>query len=287
MGKRGWIVLIVLVAAVLAAHLSGVADMASLESVQARRNELLALVEAHPVVAPVAFVAAYVLIVSLSLPVAVVATLLGGFLFGPVLGTVLVVVAGTAGATVVFLVARTAVGEGLRRKAGPLYERVATGMRDNAFEYLLFLRIVPLFPFFLVNILPALFDVRLRTFVLATLVGIVPGTFVYANLGRELGTISSLGDLFSMKMFLAFLLLGIVALIPAGYRAWKRRRSVQPPAAVVLVALGVAATFADPAARVAGPGRTLERIVEPAGAATEVRPTPETLAGAAQPAPAA
>lgn len=225
MGKRGWIVLIVLVAAVLAAHVSGVADMASLESVQARRSDLLALVEAHPVLAPVAFVAAYVLIVSLSLPVAVVATLLGGFLFGPILGTVLVVVAGTAGATVVFLVARTAFGEGLRRKAGPLYERVATGMRENAFEYLLFLRIVPLFPFFLVNILPALFDVRLRTFVLATLIGIVPGTFVYANLGRELGTISSAGDLFSMKMFLAFLLLGIVALIPAGYRAWKRRKS--------------------------------------------------------------
>ena len=226
MGKRGWIILIVLGALVLAVHLSGVTDLLSLESAKERRKDLLALVAAHPVLAPIAFVALYTLIVSLSLPVAVVATLLGGFLFGPVLGTLLVVVAGTTGATVVFLVARTAFGEGLRRKAGPLYERVAAGMRENAFEYLLFLRIVPLFPFFLVNILPALFDVRPRTFVLATLVGIIPGTFVYANLGRELGTLSSVGDLFSMKMFLAFLLLGIVALVPAGYRAWKRRSAV-------------------------------------------------------------
>ncbi len=225
MGKRGWIILIVLVVAAVAAHLSGLTDLLSLDNVKERRKDLLALVAAHPVLAPIAFVALYTLIVSLSLPVAVVATLLGGFLFGPVLGTLFVVVAGTTGATVVFLVARTAFGEGLRRKAGPLYERVAAGMRENAFEYLLFLRIVPLFPFFLVNILPALFDVRPRTFVIATLIGIIPGTFVYANLGRELGTLSSVGDLFSMKMFLAFLLLGVVALIPAGYRTWKRRKA--------------------------------------------------------------
>lgn len=225
MRRRNWIILGLLGAAILAAHLSGVADMVSLETVKDRRNDLLAFVAAHPVAAPLAFAAIYALIVSLSLPVAVVGTLLGGFLFGPVLGTLLVIVAATAGSTAVFLIARTALGESLRRKAGPLYGRVAAGMRENAFEYLLFLRIVPLFPFFLVNILPALFNVGLRTFVLATLVGIIPGTFVYANLGRELGTISSLGDLFSLKLFLAFLLLGLVALIPAAVRAWKRRRA--------------------------------------------------------------
>ena len=225
MRRRSWIILGLLGVAILAAHLSGVADMVSLQTVKDRRNDLLAFVAAHPLAAPLAFVAIYALIVSLSLPVAVVGTLLGGFLFGPVLGTLLVVVAATTGSTAVFLVARTALGESLRRKAGPLYGRVAAGMQENAFEYLLFLRIVPLFPFFLVNILPALFNVGLRTFVLATLVGIIPGTFVYANLGRELGTISSLGDLFSLKLFLAFLLLGVVALIPAAVRAWKRRRA--------------------------------------------------------------
>lgn len=267
MGKRGWIILIVLAVLALAAHLSGVADLLSLENVQARRNDLFTLVAAHPIIAPIGFVALYTLIVSLSLPVAVVATLLGGFLFGPVLGTLCVVVAATAGATIVFLVARTSVGEGLRRKAGPLYERVAAGMRENAFEYLLFLRIVPLFPFFLVNILPALFDVRLRTFVLATFVGIIPGTFVYANLGRELGTISSLGDLFSMKLFLAFLLLGAVALIPAAYKAWKRRRSGDTLAAIALVGLTAVAMLADAADAAAPPSPALHAHADPAATA--------------------
>lgn len=224
MRKRGWIILALLVVAALAAHLSGVGEMLSFDSVKERRNDILAFVEAWPLLSALAFVGLYAVVVSVSLPVAMVGTLLGGFLFGPWLGTLLVIVAATAGASVVFLIARSSVGESLRTKAGPLYDRVAAGMRANAFEYLLFLRIVPLFPFFLVNILPALFDVRLRIFVLATAIGIIPGTFVFANLGRELGTISSLGDLLSVKLFLAFLLLGLVALIPAGYRAWKRRR---------------------------------------------------------------
>lgn len=243
MGRRGWIILVLLAAAVIAAHLSGLSDWLDLDAVKARRMELLAIVEAHPVPAALGFVALYALVVSLSLPVAVLATLLGGFLFGPVLGTVLAVTGATAGASVVFLIARSAVGEGLRRRAGPLYERVAKGMRANALEYLLFLRLVPLFPFFLVNIVPALFDVRLRTFVIATAVGIVPGTFVYANLGRELGTLSSLSDLVSPMVLLAFLLLGLVALVPVGYKRWKRRRSPDALPAVLLV-VGLAAAMA-------------------------------------------
>lgn len=240
MGRRGWIILGLLAAAILAAHLSGLSDWLDLDAVKARRMELLTVVEGHPVPAALGFVALYALVVSLSLPVAVLATLLGGFLFGPLLGTVLAVAGATAGASVVFLIARSAVGDGLRRRAGPLYERVAAGMRANALEYLLFLRLVPLFPFFLVNIVPALFEVRLRTFVVATAIGIVPGTFVYANLGRELGTISSLSDLVSPMVLLAFLLLGLVALVPVGYRRWRRGRTPDVLPAV-LVAVGLAA----------------------------------------------
>lgn len=267
MRRRGWIILGLLAVAVLAAHLSGLSDWLDLGAVKARRLELLAVVEAHPAPAALGFVALYALVVSLSLPVAVLATLLGGFLFGPVLGTVLAVTGATAGASVVFLVARSAVGEGLRRRAGPLYERVAEGMRANALEYLLFLRLVPLFPFFLVNIVPALFEVRLRTFVIATAVGIVPGTFVYANLGRELGTISSLSDLVSPMVLLAFLLLGLVALVPVGYRRWKRRRTPDTLPAV-LIAVGLAAAM--PPAPVAplgvGGGVSGSGVVAPAAA---------------------
>lgn len=237
MHRRNWIPILLLIAAMLAAHLAGLTDFLSLEAVRERRSDFLAVVEARPVLSSLVFMLVYVTVVSLSLPVASIMTLLGGFLFGPVLGTLLIVLAATMGATVIFLVARTSVGEGLREKAGPLYNRVADGMRQNAFEYLLFLRIVPLFPFFLVNILPALFDVRIRIFVLATLIGIVPGTFVYANLGRELGTISSLGDLLSIELFLAFLLLGVVALIPAAYRKWSGRASAKALAVAASCAL--------------------------------------------------
>ena len=166
-------------------------------------------------------------------------TLLGGFLFGTLVGGTLAVIAATIGAIVIFLVARSSFGGALRERAGPLAERVSENLRQNAFEYLLFLRIAPLFPFFAVNIVPALLGVGLRTFALATLIGIIPGTFVYAHLGRELGTISSLSDLLSMDVLVALILLGLVALLPIAYRRWKSARS-NPAVLVALVALGLA-----------------------------------------------
>lgn len=233
MSKRNWLILAILAGAILAAYFSGLTELVSFDAIKAQRGEFLAAVEARPLISAIVFLLAYGTVVALSLPAASIMTLLGGFLFGPVIGTLIVVVAATAGATVVFLIARTSIGKGLRRKAGPLYERVANGMRVNAFEYLLFIRIVPLFPFFLVNILPALFDVRIRTFVAATFIGIIPGTFVYANLGRELGTITGLEDLMSLQLLFAFLLLGLVALIPVAFRKWKARRSTTSSAAVI------------------------------------------------------
>ena len=207
------------------AYALGLADFLSFETVKERRGDLLSAVESHPVLSAAAYFAAYVAVAALSLPAASVMTLLGGFLFGTLLGGTLAVVSATVGASVVFLVARSSFGSALRERAGPLAERVSANFRDNAFEYLLFMRLVPLFPFFAVNIAPALLGVGLRTFFLATLIGIVPGTFVYAHLGRELGTISSLSDLLSADVLVAFTLLGLVALLPVAYRKWKSARS--------------------------------------------------------------
>lgn len=246
LSKRSWIVLLLLALATLAAHIAGLTDLLNLNTIKGHRSDLLVLVDAQPVVAALVFIAVYAFVVALSLPVASVFTLLGGFLFGPILGTLFAVTAATIGATVIFLVARTSIGEGLRRKAGPLYNSVADGMRDNALEYLLFLRLVPLFPFFLINILPALFEVRVRTFVVATLVGIIPGAFVYANLGRELGAISSLDGLISIRLFLALFLLGAVALIPVAYRKWKERASTRTLTATALCVLTLSGLLAEP-----------------------------------------
>jgi len=222
--RPAYLLVVLLVSAAASAHYFGIVDLLSLERLNANRDELLAWVATNPLLAALVFMAVYAGIVALSLPVATIVSLLGGFLFGRWLGTALIVSAATLGATAIFCVAKSSFGATLRDKAGPLYHKVAEDMQVNAFAYLLFMRLVPVFPFFLVNIVPALFRVRTRTYVIATLVGIVPGTFVYANLGRELGTLASLKDLISMPVLLAFCMLGILALVPAVYSHVKAGR---------------------------------------------------------------
>ena len=231
-----WLPLVIIIGMIASAWASGLMELVSLDAIKQQRGELLSLVEAHPVLSVLAFVAIYAGAVALSLPVATVLTLLGGFLFGSLLGTVAIVTGATLGATILFLIARSALGETLRDKCGSLYDKVAANMEENAISYMLFMRLVPLFPFFLVNIVPALFNVRLIPYVLTTMIGIIPGTFVYANVGRELGTIDSLGDLASPQTLMAFTLLGLFALIPMIYKKIKgRRKSVAMVVAALMV----------------------------------------------------
>ena len=222
--SRLWPLILVL-ALGCAAWLSWVFDYLNLEFLQSHRALLLAKVEANPILSVAVFVTMYVLVVALSLPVATPMTLLGGFLFGRWVGTLAAVTGATGGAAIIFLIARSSLGKALRKRAGPLYARVAVNIDHNATGYMLFLRLVPVFPFFLVNILPALFNVRLLPYVLTTFFGMLPGTFVYANVGRELGSIKSMGDIVSGPVLLAISLLGIFALIPILYRAFKPRRA--------------------------------------------------------------
>lgn len=230
--------LILIVLLIGAAWASGLMDMVNLEVIKAQRGELLEMVAAHPVLSIVTFSVLYAAAVALSLPVATLLTLLGGFLFGRWIGTAAIVIGATAGATILFLIARSTLGDTLREKAGPLYNKVAANMEENAFGYMLFMRFMPLFPFFLVNIVPALFNVRLLPYVLTTFIGIIPGTFVYANVGRELGTIESLSDLASPQTLIAFTLLGLFALIPAVYKQIKGRKKIA--AAILAIMLAAA-----------------------------------------------
>lgn len=216
--------LLALAALGLIAFFYGLHETAGFASLKAHKDTLRAITGAHPVLAAVSFMGIYALCVALSLPIATILTLLGGFLFGLWLGTLMVVTAATLGATALFLVARSAVGARLRDKAGTAYQKVADDMRANAASYLLFLRLMPLFPFWLVNIIPALFNVKLRIFVITTLVGILPGSFVYVNVGRELGQLQGLDDILSPRMVLAFALLGMMALVPALYKRFRPRR---------------------------------------------------------------
>lgn len=186
----------------------------SLDAVKANREALLAYADTHLVRAlAIAFVV-YAGAVAFSLPGGLVLSLTMGFIFGRWIGTVLVVAAATVGATLVFLAARYVFADIARARLGTIGARINAGFTANAFSYLLFLRLVPLFPFFLVNLAPAFTSIPLATYVAATFVGIIPGSFVFVNLGQTLGRIESLDGLVSGETLAAFGLLGAFALLP-------------------------------------------------------------------------
>jgi uncharacterized membrane protein YdjX (TVP38/TMEM64 family) len=201
------------------------------DALRENRALLTAFVADHALWASALFVLAYAAVVAMSVPGGAVLTIAGGFLFGATLGTALAVVAATIGATLVFLIAKTAFGDPLRARAGPFLKRMEAGFHENALSYLLVLRLIPLFPFFVVNLVPAFLGVSLRTFVIGTFVGIIPGTFVYASVGAGLGSVFDRAQEFSPASVLtpeivtALVGLAVLALLPVVYRKIKARRA--------------------------------------------------------------
>ncbi len=201
-------------------------DYLSLEAIKANRDTLLAYTEEHYATMLAIAGLVYVVSTALSIPGGTVLSLTIGFLFGRWIGTALIVSAATIGAGIVFLAARYLFAEAAQRRAGGLARRLIDGFGENALSYLLFLRLVPVFPFWLVNLVPAFTPMPLRHYLLGTAVGILPGSFVFANLGQSLGRIDSLDALVSTETLLAFGLLGVFALLPVAVR---RRRRTEPP----------------------------------------------------------
>ncbi|WP_085124237.1 TVP38/TMEM64 family protein [Tistlia consotensis] len=202
----------------------------SLEALKEHREALTAFVAHNALLAAATFMLLYAVATALSVPGALVLTIAGGFLFGSLLATLYVVVGATLGATAVFLAARTALGDSLRRRAGPWLKRMEAGFQENAFSYLLVLRLVPLFPFFVVNLVPAFLGVGLRTYVVATFLGIIPGTYVYALAGAGLGSVFdqggevTLGGILTPEVVGALIGLSLLSLLPVVYKWWKTRR---------------------------------------------------------------
>jgi len=220
---RRWLPLAFLLILIGGAWLAGLGDYFTLQRLQMQKTLFLDFADAHPVLSAVFFTGIYAGTVALSLPVATPMTLLGGFIFDLWLGTILVVTGATAGATIIFLIARSTLGNTLREKAGPLYKKIEAGMNENAVSCMLFMRLVPVFPFFIVNIVPALFNTDLRVYVLTTFFGIMPASFVYVNLGQALADIESLSDLVSVQTLAAFTLLGLLALVPVLYKKLRKK----------------------------------------------------------------
>lgn len=206
----------------------GLDDYVSLEALRTHREDVLIWTHAHYPLALLAFFAAYVAVVALSLPVAVLFTPVAGFLFGTWVGASVSVVAATAGATIIFLAARFAAADVIKAKAGPRFRKMEDGFQENALSYLLVLRLVPLFPFWLVNLVPAVLGVRTGTYILGTAVGIVPGGVVYASVGNGLGAVFAeggdldMGVIFQPAVLLPLLGLAVLSLTPIAYKKWKK-----------------------------------------------------------------
>jgi uncharacterized membrane protein YdjX (TVP38/TMEM64 family) len=240
----------VVVLAMVAVFASGLHRHVSLETLVRHRMTIDAFIAAHGVAAVAGFMAIYVVVVALSIPGASLLTMSSGILFGVMLGAAASVVASTTGATIVFLIARSACGETLARRAGPLASKIASGFCANAFSYLLFLRLVPAFPFFLVNLAPALVGVKPSTFIAATVIGVVPATFAFAFLGCGLDSVLAaqggafraclasgatdcklqfdLGMIVTPQLLAAFGALGVMALIPIVVKRWRARAATHP-----------------------------------------------------------
>ena len=173
----------------VALYASGLHRYLSLEQLAIHRLELKDYIAGHFLLALLAYFVLYVLVVALSLPAGAALTLAGGLLFGWLAGGTTAVLAATLGASLVFAIAKSSLGGGLAAKAGPWLARLSEGFKQDALSYMLFLRLVPAFPFFVVNLAPALLGVPFRSFLLGTLLGIIPGTFAFAYLGTGLDSI--------------------------------------------------------------------------------------------------
>lgn len=195
----------------------------TLQSLKTNHQSLLDFYATHTLVMVAGFMTVYILQTALSLPGAAILSLAAGAIFGPVMGTVYAVVSASIGATLAFLVTRYLLRDLVLERFGNRLEIMNRELELRGFNYLLFLRLVPVFPFFLINLAAGLTRLPLRTFMLGTLLGIIPGGFVFVNAGASLATITSLSGIMSPRVLGSFALLGLFALLPVIYNKLTRR----------------------------------------------------------------
>lgn len=217
-----WIILAIIALAVSVFFYFDLGRYVTLASLKENKDALRNYTDTHYAFTVILFILIYCLQTAFSLPGATIFTLCGGFLFGAVLGTVYVNIAATSGATLAFLAARYLLHDPVERKFGKKLESIQKGFAQNAFNYLLTLRLIPIFPFFLINLAAGLTRIQLSIYVAATSIGILPGSFVYANAGKQLGMINSLKDIASPGVLGAFVLLGLLAMAPIVYQKFKK-----------------------------------------------------------------
>ena len=230
---------VVIIIGLVVAWQIGLIDFLSFDTFHTHRTILQSWVNKQGILAVAIYVFLYTIAVTFSIPAGTVLTVIAGFLFGPFVGAIAVALGATVGATALFLIARTATGDILRKKALPFLDHIRAGFQANAISYLLVLRLLPTFPFWLVNIVPALIGVKLWTYIWTTLVGILPATFAFTLFGQGLDNIfkacdnlrikdtehvcilPSYGEIITLEIWLALSALAILAVMPAVYQRFK------------------------------------------------------------------
>ncbi len=213
---------IVFIGLIILARALGVGRYLSLENLRLYHYEISGLIAAHYLASVAVYIASYIVVTALSIPGATVMTLAGGFFFG-MIGAVYVNIGATAGATAAFLAARYVLGGGIQQRYGEKLSDFNREIEAHGSNYLLTLRFIPLFPFFLINLFAGLTAVKLRTFVWTTAVGIIPGSLAFIYAGTRLGEVRTASDIFSWKLLSAFLALGAIALLPVIVSAFKKK----------------------------------------------------------------
>ncbi len=225
---KRYLPLLIIVTISLMAWALGVHHYFSFKMLKLHHEELETYINLYPFISFAIYMGVYITLVGLSIPGATFMTLAGGFLFGQLMGMGLVVISATIGATILFMSTKLASEGFLLRKAGPWIEKMKTGFQEDAFYYLLTLRLIPIFPFVAINLVAAVFQIPLRTFIIGTFIGIIPGSFVYVSIGNALKEAILTPNLtptivLEPKFMMALVGLGILSLLPVVYKRFHNR----------------------------------------------------------------
>jgi uncharacterized membrane protein YdjX (TVP38/TMEM64 family) len=225
--------LLILGAGLVAFFALGLNKYLTLDLLKENREALKVWVYENKVEAVLLFITAYIVVAAFSLPLGALLSVAGGFLFGSVFGAAWIVIGATVGATILFLVAKTALGDPLRQRFAAQTKALEEGFRANAFSYMMLLRLVPLFPFWLVNLAAAFTGVSAGTFVVSTFIGIIPGSFVFASIGNGLNALFEAGEQPDLSLvallsrpdfYIPIIGLVVLSLIPIVYRAFAAKK---------------------------------------------------------------
>jgi uncharacterized membrane protein YdjX (TVP38/TMEM64 family) len=222
--RKKILILILFFAAIIAVRFSPLADILTFDNMKRHRDILRLFVEDHYWLSAILFITIYILFVGISFPGAEILTIPGGYLFGAAVATIYVNIGATLGAILAFLSARYLLGRQLQEKYAVRLNTLNDEIGRHGVRYLLTLRLIPIVPFCIMNFLCGLTKIPLTTFMWTTSLGIVPGTFVYAFAGRQLGTVESLSEILSREVMAAFAVLALFAVFPVILNHLKTKR---------------------------------------------------------------